>query len=174
MKTICSTNGYNFEVSDIDYDCVKRLGNWHYRINRGDINSGIVCRTDYSDGYLRTISLANVIAERMGMDLSDGKTVDHIDKNPLNNQRENLRPATKSQQAMNRGLSTKNKTGFKGVFYCKTRKKFIASIRVDGQRIYLGEFKTDEEAGREYDHFARRWHGPFARLNFPGPGEQKA
>lgn len=61
---------------------------------------------------------------------------------------------------------------FKGV--TKRGSRFIAAIRAYGVKRVLGSFKTEEEAARSYDRAARHWHGQFARLNFPRPGEQPA
>ena len=61
--------------------------------------------------------LHRIIAERMGLDLLN--ETDHRDCNPLNNQRFNLRPATHSQNLMNRKIRSDNTSGFKGVSWHK-------------------------------------------------------
>jgi hypothetical protein len=99
---------------------------------------------------------------RVLLKLSDPKIhVDHVDGNGLNNQRSNLRIATHQQNMMNRSLFTTNKTGFKGVF--KSESAFIASIRGNKKRIYLGSFKTAEEASEAYEKKAKELFGEFYR-----------
>jgi hypothetical protein len=95
-------------------------------------------------------------------------TVDHIDGNPLNNRKSNLRLATTSENASNRRKAP-NKTGYIGV-------QFVGSCRRNPWRVYvahkmkktfLGYFPTAEVAARAYDEKAKQLKGDFARLNFP-------
>ena len=74
--------------------------------------------------------------------------LDHIDCDPLNNKIENLRPATKQQNAMNRSMHKTNKCGIKGIY--RHGKKFVASIGHNGVNKYLGSFSTPEQAGAAY------------------------
>lgn len=68
----------------------------------------------------------------------------------------------------NRGIQRHNKTGFKGVSTNhKYTNKFRASIYRGGKRIHLGYFGKPEDAARAYDEAAIKYHGKFARLNFP-------
>ena len=71
---------------------------------------------------------------------------DHIDGNKLNNTRRNIRFITNIDNFKNRGLSKANTSGYPGVFWYKTNKKWIAYITVKRKRIYLGSFATVDEA----------------------------
>lgn len=88
--------------------------------------------------------------------------LDHIDGNPLNNRIENLRQATKQQNAMNRRIRSDNSTGFKGIY--PAGKKFKASICVSGQNIYLGTFDTKEAAHSAYRAAAQERFKEFAHV----------
>lgn len=105
-----------------------------------------------------------------------GVEVDHIDGNPLNNRRSNLRPATRTQNQRNRRKQRKPVTSrYKGVCLNRKTGKWIAYINPGGGKtIYLGSHRVEEDAARAYDEAARRHHGAFARLNFPEDGEQSA
>lgn len=100
------------------------------------------------------------------MQAPDGVQVDHINGNPLDNRRVNLRFATPSENARNRGRASNNTSGFKGVNWNKKHGKWLASIMVDGKRLFLGGFTVAEDAARAYDKAARKYHGEFARTNF--------
>lgn len=91
--------------------------------------------------------------------------IDHVDGNPLNNQKSNLRACLNSENAKNVGKYTNNTSGFKGVSWHRRVKKFYAQIGNNGQKIYLGYFAKKEDAARAYNEAAKRLHGEFARLN---------
>jgi hypothetical protein len=93
--------------------------------------------------------------------------LDHINGNGLDNRKANLRIVTRQQNAMNKGPNKNNTTGFKGVCFDKSRGKYIVGVKVNYRRINLGRYETAEEAARVYDKAARKYHGEFARLNFP-------
>lgn len=104
---------------------------------------------------------------------------DHVDGDGLNNRRTNLRLSTPSQNCMNRRTRTGSRSGFKGVapyFDPRSRKQYgwTAWITVGGAHKYLGLAGSAEDAALLYDDGARRYHGEFARLNFPRDGEQAA
>lgn len=96
----------------------------------------------------------------------EGHEIDHRDRNGLNNQRSNLRWATKAQQRCNQALRRDSKTGFKGVNLVRG-KYWSATIRANNTTFYLGYFATAEDAARAYDAKARELHGDFAYVNFP-------
>lgn len=90
--------------------------------------------------------------------------IDHIDGNPLNNQRNNLRMCTQSENMMNRAPNKGKK--YKGVFKCGWVNKFRAGIKHNKKNIYLGYFYTEEEAAMAYDKAALSIFGAHAKLNF--------
>ena len=97
--------------------------------------------------------------------------VDHWDGNGLNNQHENLREVTTSQNLRNSGARQVT-SAYKGVGWHRDR--WRSRIYVDGERLSLGNFRNEEEAARVYDEAARRHFGEFACLNFPREGESAA
>jgi len=70
--------------------------------------------------------------------------IDHIDQNKTNNAFANLRLVTNKQNAENRGLNFRNKTGIRGVYM--ERNLFVAELCNNYKRIKLGRFKTLDAA----------------------------
>lgn len=92
---------------------------------------------------------------------------DHINRNGLDNRKENLRLCTIKQNSYNAKLSKRNSSGYKGV--SKTwNGKWRARIRVNDIEKHLGVFFTSKEAAQVYDNAAQKYYGEFANLNFPG------
>lgn len=96
----------------------------------------------------------------LGRELVKDDITDHIDGNGLNNVRDNLRLATRSQNLGNSRLSIRNKFGLKGV--SAFRDGFMAGITVNKQRIYLGVYETPELAHAAYVVAAKEHFGEFA------------
>jgi len=97
-----------------------------------------------------------------------GMIVDHIDRNVFNNQKVNLRVVTPQQSSCNTGPKAGE---YKGVVKRGQYNRWRARIRIPNGgtkgTIYLGDFKTPEEAARVYDKKAFELNGKYAYLNFP-------
>jgi hypothetical protein len=94
--------------------------------------------------------------------------VDHRNNDTLDNRRANLRLATHSENSYNRP-KTKAKTTsqYIGIYSEKRTGRWTVKIRVNGKRLWIGRFESEIEAAKAYDAAARKYHGEFARLNFP-------
>lgn len=160
MKEITLTNGYIVAIDDNDFDW---LNQWSWRGNK-QTNGDVYAETDNYVGGKRII----VKMHRLIIGVTDSKVlVDHVDGNGLNNQRNNLRPCTKSQNGMNRGTIRKNRLSkFKGVQWHKKGKKWVSEIVANKKKTYLGLFINEEDAAKAYDVKAKELHGEFANLNF--------
>lgn len=99
------------------------------------------------------------------MNPPDAMVVDHINRNPADNRKANLRICTQKQNCRNQGLSKHNTSGLKGVSWYKKTSKWRAYIEVDGKRISLGLYFTKKEAADAYDKAALEYYGEFAWLN---------
>lgn len=91
--------------------------------------------------------------------------VDHKDRNTLNNQLNNLRLATNTQNQWNKVPKCNTFSGLKGVTVMRRRGRitFRAVISEQGRQTVLGEFNTPEKAHAAYVRAARERHGEFAR-----------
>lgn len=90
---------------------------------------------------------------------------DHADRDGLNNQRLNLRPASDSENMANRPGLPDTSSRFKGVSWFQGA--WVASAGIRGHKVYLGRFADETAAARAYDTAARAAWGEYARVNFP-------
>lgn len=114
--------------------------------------------------HRNVIGNKNILMHRLIIGAEKGEVVDHINLDKLDNRRSNLRKCTNSDNQHNSGLRKDNATGYKGVH--KSGRRWIAQIMLNSQVIYLGAYKTPEEAAKKYDAAARQYFGEFARTNF--------
>jgi len=102
------------------------------------------------------------------INVPDGKVIDHINLDSMDNRRANLRPATYSQNTCHRRKRSGAKySKYKGVYREKQTRKWVARIGFEKKRIYLGCFKNEIDAAKAYDAAAKKYHKEFACLNFP-------
>lgn len=85
--------------------------------------------------------------------------IDHIDGNRDNNNINNLREASVSQNRTNKARQSNNKSGFKWVSAHQGR--FRAEIRRNKKRIFSSLHDTPEEAYASACEAAKRIHGDF-------------
>ena len=88
------------------------------------------------------------------------ETIDHINRDPLDNRWVNLREATRAQQCCNR---TRASEYLKGA--SRNRDKWVAQIHNGGKKIHIGSFDTEMEAHLAYCYHAEQVHKEFACLD---------
>lgn len=92
--------------------------------------------------------------------------VDHKDGDGLNNQRENLRLANRSENQWNRKKTSKtSSSNYKGVCWNKTSNNWISTIRINNKLKYLGSFDTERDAAIAYNNAAINMFSKYAKLN---------
>jgi hypothetical protein len=99
----------------------------------------------------------------MGLAVGDPREVDHEDGNGLRNLESNLRVVTPIQNAANRPLQQRSRTGHKGVFPRKGL--YEATIKMNGMSTHLGNYSDMLEASFCYNTAATHLHGDHAGLN---------
>ena len=95
----------------------------------------------------------------------DNETADHIDGDPLNNRKVNLRMCTHHQNTWNNRTPKNNTSGYKGVHWNKEKRKWGAGIKYNYKKLFLGYFDDKIEAAKAYNTAAIKHFGDFARLN---------
>jgi len=159
MKKIKLAKNKYALVDDEDFEIVNKY-KWQ------DNGYGYARRTIRTNNKYKTLYMHRFI-----LGIYDTKIqVDHIDRNKLNNQKHNLRLATRNQNMRNtekhkiiNGNNTSSK--YKGVHWSKKSKKWCAQIKVNGKFIYLGLYKNEKSAALAYNKAAKKHFGEYALLN---------
>ena len=129
---------------------------------------------DYVDGYRfclnnkgyvkysgRKDGLHSKFLHRIIMGEPDGEFIDHINRDPLDNRRDNLRIVTRQENLMNLSIKKTNKSGIAGVHRDKDANKWKAEITYNYKKINLGRFDTLEEARKVREDAEEEYFGEF-------------
>jgi len=100
---------------------------------------------------------------RLLLNAPKGTEVDHIDGDPANNRRANLRLCLHADNVKNQRKRCSNTSGFKGVGWHKQRRRWRAYIQINRKLLHLGLFDTPEQASAAYQAAAGVLFGDFKR-----------
>ena len=170
MKEIKLTKGYIAMVDDDDFEWLNKF-KWFANVQKsGDVRA--VKNATKNDIHTKM--------HRMIMGVTNPKIlIDHKDRNPLNNQRSNLRTCNDSQSACNVASARNSTSKYLGVSLQDCKQKYNtkegvktsrsiawrATIFKNYKQINIGRFKTEKEAALAYNNKAIELHGEFASLN---------
>lgn len=124
-------------------------GNGYYIVSLCKENKRTNCR------------IHKLVANAFLPNFENKKCIDHIDNNPSNNNIDNLRWATNSENSQNTKISSKNTSGIKGVDWYKKLNKWRAQITIDGKTKHLGYYETLEEAKKARQEYANKIFGEY-------------
>lgn len=157
MKELELSQGFKTYVDDEDYDHLNQW-KWYYhkgRAVRGQWHKCPVCVRE------------KIYMARYLMKCPPHLFVDHIDGNPLNNTKRNLRICTKAQNCQNRKKRNSSPYKYKGAYFYDG--KWVSSIGYKNKSIFIGRFNNDIDAAIAYNKKAIELFGEFAKLNdIPG------
>jgi len=154
------TQGY---IAIIDASDVPLVNQWNWNALIATDRSGAL-RTVYAVcNALRSGKADRLLMHRVISQAPDGRYVDHINGDGMDNRRINLRIATQAQNSRNTRLRHDSTSGVKGVMWESSRGKWKAQITVDGVQSTLGRFDTIEDAAACVTVERSRLHGDFAR-----------
>jgi hypothetical protein len=160
-KYVIASQGHKFLVDDDDFQMISEFV-W-FKDKRGYA----IANTPRDKGQKTTLKMHRII-----LSAKPGEIIDHINGDPSDNRKENLRIVTQSQNCKN--LTTKrsnNSSGYKGVSWDSRKGKWMAKITVNYKAIYLGMYENKHDAAKAYNDAAEQYHGGFARLNTIMEGE---
>jgi len=148
----------------VDACAFEFLNQWNWQLS----DKGYAVRKPFLFGKSYVVWMHRVISSP-----PEGVLIDHINLNRLDNRLDNLRFATHSGNVTNRGPNKErvNDIQYKGVYKNGKYPTYSArmTLKIDDahRHVYLGSFKTQEEAAMAYDREALKRFGEFAKLNFP-------
>ena len=145
------TRGYEAVIDSADVDFISQW-TWHVLLVR---------ERPYAQCAGYTSGRKLLLMHRLILGTPVGLFTDHVNGDSLDNRRVNLREATPSQNQCNQGLRKDNTSGYKGVCFDKSKGLWSARIKVNGERVNLGRFKTPEEAYEVYCNAAEKYHREF-------------
>ena len=121
----------------IDKDDLEKCSQltWHYAKNKDSkyIQTRIKGKMVKLHRYIMNINNSNLV-------------VDHINRNPLDNRKSNLRICSYKENSFNKSIRSDNTSGISGVSFHKTNKKWRAKIKYNNLTIHLGYFEDINEA----------------------------
>jgi hypothetical protein len=156
MKEIKLTRGKIALVDDLDFEWLNQF-KWFVLTGTHTFYAG------------RWTGKQTIRMHREILNISDNLEVDHIDHNGLNNQRFNLRAASRSQNKCN-SRKFHGMLPYRGVEYIPKTGKYRARITLNNKAFNLGHFHSAVNAAAKYDQKAEELFGEFATLNFPKSG----
>ncbi len=94
-----------------------------------------------------------------------GFEVDHINRDPADNRRANLRIVPISYNHANSRRRSDNRTGYKGVCFDRSKGRYMAYTHRNSKIIFIGRFHTAEKAALAYDQKVIELYGKHACTN---------
>ena len=158
IENVKDPNTKVFLISEEDFEKIHNKS-W-YIDTQGYINTSV----PRNDGTTRSIpiKLYNYI-----MEPQKGNVIDHMNRNKLDNRRENLRECTKLENDRNKIQEVNKSPIFRGVRLTENGKKYRTRIKVMDKEINLGTYETKEEAINARLEAEKRYYGEFAASNAP-------
>jgi hypothetical protein len=138
LTIVSKTHGtHDVLLDDADYKKIQsELGTWYISLKRENF-------------YVQKHTQSGVIEiQRHLMNPPKGLYVDHINRNPLDNRRKNLRICTNAANLRNGRTRSTNKSGHSGVCWDKERNKWATEIKVNYKKIFLGRYSNIKDAIR--------------------------
>lgn len=155
MKEIQLTRGKVALVDDEDYE---RLNQWKWLFSF----SGYAARSENNKKSGKNYLIMHRVI--LFLEKGDGVFVDHINGNPLDNRRSNLRKCTQLENMQNQKLRSDSVSKLKGVSFESRKNRWHARISVNKKVKHIGYFINKYDAYNAYCKAALKYHGDFANF----------
>lgn len=143
MKKIELTRGLFAILDDEDFDSINKF-KWYARKGRYTWYASRKVMEKDKTGKWKHKELIHM--HRVINKTPKSLFTDHINGNGLDNTKNNLRSVTNSQNLLNSRIRADNSSGFRGISWHKSRKKWRVYISDNGKHRHIGLFNTLEEA----------------------------
>jgi hypothetical protein len=157
-------------IDRLDYNKYTGVFTWKNIKRNTIIKNGDVAGCKTKSGYIHIlINKKSYKAHRLAWiflygNIPDEMEIDHINGIRDDNKICNLRLATRSQNGFNRKKQCNNTSGYKGVSFNKTTKKWIAQSSYNNKYKFIGRYNTAEEASIAYTEFNKKLRKEFIRV----------
>jgi hypothetical protein len=158
MKTIVISNGSTVLVDDKDFEALSQY-KWTAHVNRTTCYA--IRRQRISEDRPGSI----VYMHRQIMCPMEGMVVDHINKDGLDNRRENLRICSQTENLRNQRPRSNKRSKFKGVSWNENDMAYHSRLQFGGRGVWLGMYKSEVDAAKAYDAGAIHYYGKYALTN---------
>jgi hypothetical protein len=128
------------EYALVDEDDFEKVNKYRWRLVNG-----------YAQGIVKgkDIRLHHFVLKKP----ENGNVIDHSNQDRLNEQKQNLKEVSRSENSHNQQKNTniESTSKFKGVCWDKNANFWVAKCTIDKNKVHLGSFESEEEAAKAYD-----------------------
>ena len=140
MRYIYLKDGSKVKVDDTDYERLLK-----YKWYKGS-KEGYAKRSNYKYLGKGKYQTGYILMHRELLGAKKGEEVDHINRDNLDNRKENLRLCSRRMNCLNRGLQSNNTSGEKCIYWDKGKNRWLVQIKVNGRNNFVGRFIELESA----------------------------
>lgn len=148
----------------IDFEDYEKIKIYDWRVLHSKDHPPTIVASLCKSNEVQVLMLSRLIC---GLTPDDEEQVFHKNRDPFDFRKSNLVTLLPNDLKKLRATNKNNTSGYKGVFFRKDNGRYRSIIQYNRKRYELGNFKSPEEAAREYDRYARKFYGELAYVNFP-------
>ena len=127
-------NKYNRDIKPVLYKC----GYYHVGLRE--------------NGKTKCIKIHRLVGQHFLVNTDNKPFIDHIDRNKLNNDVNNLRWVTRGENERNKPKKQNTKSKYKGVYLIKNN-RWKSSIKINCKTKHIGNFESEKEACLAYNQY---------------------
>jgi len=152
-RKIKLTRGKLALIDNEDFEYLNQW-KWHW-------DGEYAARTIKFNGITHKITMHRLILNN----IPKGKESDHINRDKLDNRRNNLRIVSNAENQMNKNLQKNNRSGVRGICWYGKYDKWQTRIGFGGKKMFLGYFSNIKDAIEIYNTTSKKLYGKFTYIN---------